>query len=57
MVQGRFKAILVDKDNYLMELARYVALNPLRAKLVDVTKSGLGAATAPPTGRHRCRNG
>jgi len=57
VVQGRFKAILVDKDNYLMELARYVALNPLRAKLVDVTKSGLGAATAPPTGRHRCRNG
>ena len=32
--QGRFKAILVDKDNYLLELARYVVLNPLRAKRV-----------------------
>jgi putative transposase len=32
--QGRFKAILVDKDNYLLELARYVVLNPLRAKMV-----------------------
>ncbi len=32
--QGRFKAILVDKDSYLLELARYVALNPLRAKMV-----------------------
>ena len=32
--QGRFKAILVDKDSYLLELARYVVLNPLRAKLV-----------------------
>ncbi|MBM3341006.1 MAG: transposase [Betaproteobacteria bacterium] len=32
--QGRFKAILVDKENYLLELARYVVLNPLRAKLV-----------------------
>jgi putative transposase len=32
--QGRFKAILVDKDTYLLELARYVVLNPLRAKMV-----------------------
>lgn len=32
--QGRFKAIIVDKDNYLLELARYVVLNPLRAKMV-----------------------
>ena len=32
--QGRFKAILVDKDNYFLELARYVVLNPLRAKMV-----------------------
>ena len=32
--QGRFKAVLVDKDNYLLELSRYVVLNPLRAKMV-----------------------
>ena len=32
--QGRFKAILVEKDSYLLELARYVVLNPLRAKMV-----------------------
>ncbi len=32
--QGRYKAILVEKDNYLMELARYVVLNPLRARMV-----------------------
>ena len=30
--QGRYKAILVDKDQYLLELARYVVLNPVRAK-------------------------
>lgn len=34
LFQGRFKAILVDKDNYLLELCRYVVLNPLRAKIV-----------------------
>ena len=33
--QGRYKAILVDKDNYLIELCRYVVLNPVRAKLVE----------------------
>lgn len=32
--QGRFKAILVDKQNYLLELSRYVVLNPVRAKAV-----------------------
>lgn len=32
--QGRFKAILVDKDSYLLELARYIVLNPLRAKMI-----------------------
>jgi putative transposase len=32
--QGRFKAILVEKDSHLLELARYVVLNPLRAKMV-----------------------
>ncbi|MBE0634678.1 transposase [Candidatus Bipolaricaulota bacterium] len=32
--QGRFKAILVEKESYLLELARYVVLNPVRAHMV-----------------------
>ena len=32
--QGRYKAILVQKDSYLQELARYIVLNPLRAQMV-----------------------
>lgn len=36
--QGRFKAILVDKENYLLELCRYVVLNPLRARMVETPK-------------------
>jgi REP element-mobilizing transposase RayT len=32
--QGRFKAILVDRDPYLLELCRYVVLNPVRAGMV-----------------------
>jgi REP element-mobilizing transposase RayT len=33
--QGRFKAIVVQKENYLLELCRYVVLNPVRATLVE----------------------
>jgi hypothetical protein len=29
--QGRFKSIVVDKDSYLLELCRYIVLNPVRA--------------------------
>lgn len=32
--QGRYAAIVVDKQAYLLELARYVVLNPVRARLV-----------------------
>ena len=32
--QGRFKAILVEKNSYLLELSRYIVLNPVRARMV-----------------------
>jgi putative transposase len=31
LFQGRFKAILVEKESYFMELCRYIVLNPVRA--------------------------
>jgi len=34
LFQGRYKAILVDRDSYFLELARYVVLNPVRAAMV-----------------------
>lgn len=53
--QGRYKAILVDRDSYFLELARYIVLNPVRAAMVKHPKqwkwSSYGAtsgmATAP----------
>jgi REP element-mobilizing transposase RayT len=36
--QGRYKAILVQKDSYLLELARYIVLNPVRAGMVRTPK-------------------
>jgi REP element-mobilizing transposase RayT len=54
--QGRYKAILVEKDAYLLELARYVALNPVRAGMVarpedwpwSSHRAMIGTQPAPP---------
>ncbi|MBQ0797928.1 MAG: transposase [Porticoccaceae bacterium] len=34
LFQGRYKAILVDEDAYLLELSRYIVLNPVKAGMV-----------------------
>ncbi|WP_347988116.1 transposase [Methylomonas sp. AM2-LC] len=34
--QGRFKGILVEKESYLLELSRYVVLNPVRVLMVSL---------------------
>lgn len=54
--QGRYSAILVERESYLLELARYVVLNPLRANLVgdpiawpwSSYRAMVGAAPKPP---------
>jgi len=33
--QGRYKAVMVDADAYLLELVAYIHLNPVRARMVD----------------------
>lgn len=38
LFQGRYKAILVEKDSHLLELCRYVVLSPVRAGLVEFTR-------------------
>lgn len=35
LFQGRYKAIVVEKESYLLELCRYVVLNPVRARSVE----------------------
>ena len=56
LFQGRFKAILVDRDAYLLEVCRYVELNPVRAAMVgdpggwpwSSYRALTGAAAVPP---------
>jgi len=38
LLQGRYKAILVEKDAHLLELARYIVLNPVRAQMARSSK-------------------
>ncbi len=41
LFQNRYKSIICQEDNYLLELVRYIHLNPLRAKLVSgITELG-----------------
>lgn len=35
LFQGRYKAVLVDGDSYLLELTRYIHLNPVRCGMVN----------------------
>ena len=44
LFQGRYKAIMVDTDDYLLELAAYIHLNPVRSHLVNIRRNA-GAAT------------
>jgi len=38
VVQGRFKSIVVEKEAYLLEVARDIVLNPIRANIVRSTR-------------------
>ncbi len=42
LFQNRYKSILCQEDSYLLELVRYIHLNPLRAKLVSEYRSLAG---------------
>ncbi len=35
LFQGRYRALLCAKESYLLELTRYIHLNPVRAKIVE----------------------
>ncbi len=44
LFQGRFKGILVDEHAYLLEVCRYVDLNPVRARMVQAKGQALTIA-------------
>lgn len=41
LYQGRYKAIIIQKEAYLLEVARYIVLNPVRANMVHTANDWL----------------
>ncbi len=39
LFQGRFKAHLIEQQGYFLEVSRYLHLNPVRAKLVEIPQA------------------
>jgi REP element-mobilizing transposase RayT len=44
LFQGRYKAIIVEKDNHLLSLCRYVVLNPVRVGLIKRPEQWRGSS-------------
>jgi hypothetical protein len=57
--QGRYKAILIQKESHLLEVCRYAVLNPVRARAVERPgewKWSSYQATAGKEKPHKCLN-
>src|SRR5512143_3712688 len=57
LFQGRYSAILIQKDSHLLEVCRYVVLNPVRARIVAAPEQYAWSsylATAGKANQHPC---
>lgn len=53
VLQGRYKGILVERESHLLELVRYVALNPVRAGMVRTPEEHRWSSYAETAGLRR----
>ncbi len=53
LFQGRYKAILIQKDSHLLEVCRYVVLNPARAKMVEQPEDYAWSSYRATAGREK----
>jgi REP element-mobilizing transposase RayT len=53
LLQGRFKAILIQKDSHLLEVCRYVVLNPVRAGMVAKPEEWKWSSYLATSGREK----
>lgn len=51
LFQGRYKAILIQKDSHLLEVCCYVVLNPVRAKMVEKPDDHLWSSSLGTAGK------
>ena len=56
LFQGRFKSVLIEKEAHLLEVCRYVVLNPVRAGMVaQARRRTVAAPSENESSRHRNR--
>jgi len=53
LFQGRYKAILIQKDSHLLEVCRYVVLNPVRARMVERAEEWKWSSYRTTAGREK----
>jgi putative transposase len=53
LFQGRYKALLIQDDEYFLELCRYIHLNPVRAKLVNIAENYKWSSHSAYLGREK----
>jgi len=51
LFQGRYKAILIQKDSHLLEVCRYVVLNPVREKMVELPEQWIWSSYLATAGK------
>jgi len=57
LFQGRFKSVLVQREGHLLELLRYIVLNPVRCGIVRFAVTINGAVTEQPRVSKEDRHG
>lgn len=54
LFQGRYKAILCDRDTYLLALIKYIHLNPVKAKMVKAIQEYRWSSHVNYVGKEKC---
>jgi REP element-mobilizing transposase RayT len=53
LLQGRFKGILIQKESHLLEVCRYVVLNPVRARMAESPEQWRWSSYRATAGREK----
>lgn len=54
--QGRYKSILVDEDNYAVQLTAYIHLNPVKARVVKISEQYIWSSHLDYLGKKKSLN-
>jgi REP element-mobilizing transposase RayT len=53
VLQGRYNSVVIQKEKYLLELCRYIVLNPVRAHMVEIPDNWKWSSYLATAGKQR----